>query len=91
MIEEADRARRLANAIAADIALYNQAPIESGIRDGNLHTTIAGAVDEGLALFDSRVAPSLRERSRFFDAALVRNFGPIVRRIGLGSFEFIAG
>lgn len=72
MIEQADHARRLANAIATDITLYNEERIDSGIHAGTLDVAMRDAVDEGLMLFNSRVAPSLRARSRFFDAAIVR-------------------
>lgn len=57
MIDDAEKAKKLAQAICADIALYNgevkNAPLAQ--RAG----LIAAPIEEGRALFASRVAPSL--------------------------------
>ncbi|MDP1828682.1 MAG: hypothetical protein Q8L48_35780 [Archangium sp.] len=57
MIDEADKARRLARAICADVMLYNgtvkDAPIDQRA------ALISAPVQEGRALFTSRVSPAL--------------------------------
>lgn len=57
VIDDEDKARRLARAICADVMLYNPA-----VKDAPVHERaglIAGPVAEGRALFVSRVSPHL--------------------------------
>jgi hypothetical protein len=57
VIDDEDKARRLARAICADVMLYNAA-----VKDAPQHERaglIAGPIAEGRALFVSRVSPRL--------------------------------
>ncbi len=59
MIDNPDRGRRLARAIASDITLYNEAKIVQGIQNDNLFDAIKGEIEEGRALFKTRVTPEV--------------------------------
>ena len=70
LIETEEAARRLARAIASDLSLYNEDKIVQGIQSDNLFDTIAGEIEEGRALFKSRVAPDLFAKG-FYDRAII--------------------
>jgi len=70
LIETEDAARRLARAIASDLSLYNEEKIIQGIRSDNLFEVLTEEVEEGRALYKSRVSPALFSRN-FYDRALV--------------------
>ena len=70
LIETEEAARRLARAIASDLSLYNEEKILQGIQHDNLFTSLAEEVEEGRALYKSRVAPDLYQRN-FYDRALI--------------------
>jgi hypothetical protein len=70
LIETEEAARRLARAIASDLSLYNEEKIVQGIQHDNLFTSLAEEIEEGRALYKSRVAPDLYQRN-FYDRALV--------------------
>jgi hypothetical protein len=70
LIETDDAARRLARAIASDLSLYNEEKIVRGIEGDNLFEAIAEEIEEGRALFKSRVAPELFAKG-FYDRALI--------------------
>jgi hypothetical protein len=70
LIENEEAARRLARAIASDISLYNEEKILGGIREDNLFEALAEEIEEGRALFKSRVATDLYAKN-FYDRALV--------------------
>lgn len=70
LIETEEAARRLARAIASDLSLYNDAKIAQGIQDDTLFDSLAEEIEEGRALYKSRVAPTLYPRN-FYDRALV--------------------
>ena len=55
LIETEEAARRLARAIASDLSLYNEEKILQGIQNDNLFTSLAEEVEEGRALYKSRV------------------------------------
>ena len=57
LIETEEAARRLARAIASDLSLYNEDKIVTGITNDNLFESLAEEIEEGRALFKSRVAP----------------------------------
>ncbi|MBM4357156.1 MAG: hypothetical protein FJ096_03515 [Deltaproteobacteria bacterium] len=63
-------ARRLARAIASDLACYNEGKIAEGIEGDCLFTLLAEEIDEGRAHYRERVAPSLYGLN-LFDRALV--------------------
>lgn len=70
LIETEEAARRLARAIASDLSLYNEEKIVRGIEGDNLFDELSEEIEEGRALYKSRVAPNLYQRN-FYDRALV--------------------
>ena len=69
-IEAEDAARRLARAIASDLSLYNEEKIVRGIENDCLFEELAEEIEEGRALYKSRVATTLYKRN-FYDRALI--------------------
>jgi hypothetical protein len=84
LIETEEAARRLARAIASDLSLYNEEKIVRGIENDSLFEELDEEIEEGRALFKSRVSPTLYQRN-FYDRALVdilvRSKGHIKSRI----------
>ena len=70
LIETEEAARRLARAIASDLSLYNEEKIVQGIQSDDLFTVLSEEVEEGRALYKSRVSPDLYQKN-FYDRALV--------------------
>jgi len=70
LIETEEAARRLARAIASDLSLYNEEKIVKGIQEDNLFPGIAEEIEEGRALYKSRVSADLYHKN-FYDRALV--------------------
>lgn len=70
LIETEEAARRLARAIASDLSLYNEDKIVQGVQNDDLFDRLAEEIEEGRALFRSRVAPSLFEKN-FYDRAVI--------------------
>lgn len=70
LIETEEAARRLARAIASDLSLYNEEKIVQGIQNDELFNTLSEEIEEGRALYKSRVSPDLYQKN-FYDRALV--------------------
>jgi hypothetical protein len=70
LIETEEAARRLARAIASDVSLYNEEKIVGGIEHDSLFDELGEEIEEGRALYKSRVSPDLYNRN-FYDRALV--------------------
>jgi hypothetical protein len=70
LIETEEAARRLARAIASDLSLYNEEKILQGVQNDNLYDVLAEEIQEGRALYKSRVAPDLYQKN-FYDRALI--------------------
>ena len=70
LIETEEAARRLARAIASDLSLYNEEKIIRGIENDELFGELSEEIEEGRALYKSRVAPALYQRN-LYDRALV--------------------
>jgi len=70
LIDTPEAARRLARAIASDLSLYNEEKITKGIENDTLFKELEEEIEEGRALYKSRVAPELYGAS-FYDRALV--------------------
>jgi hypothetical protein len=70
LIETEEAARRLARAIASDLSLYNEEKIVRGIEGDSLFEELEEEIEEGRALYKSRVAPDLYQKN-FYDRALV--------------------
>jgi DNA-binding response OmpR family regulator len=63
------KARRLARIIVSDIALYNQAKVEEGIRSGNFYTMLADDIHEGRVLYERRVPEEVRSCTSYLKEA----------------------
>ncbi len=70
LIETEEAARRLARAIASDLSLYNEEKIVRGVEHDTLFEELDEEIEEGRALFKSRVSPELYGKN-FYDRALV--------------------
>ena len=70
LIETEEAARRLARAIASDLSLYNEEKIVEGIQNDNLFSALAEELEEGRALFKSRVSSELFAKN-FYDRAVI--------------------
>lgn len=70
LIETEEAARRLARAIASDLSLYNEEKIVRGIEGDSLFSELSEEIEEGRALFKSRVSPDLYKKN-FYERALV--------------------
>ncbi len=70
LIETEEAARRLARAIASDLSLYNEEKIVQGIQSDDLFNVLVEEIEEGRALYKSRVSPDLYQKN-FYDRALV--------------------
>jgi hypothetical protein len=70
LIETEEAARRLARAIASDLSLYNEEKIVKGIQEDDLFASLAEEIEEGRALYKSRVSADLYHKN-FYDRALV--------------------
>jgi hypothetical protein len=70
LIETEEAARRLARAIASDLSLYNEEKIVQGVTNDNLFEVLSDEIEEGRALFRSRVAPELYAKN-FYDRAII--------------------
>ena len=70
LIETEEAARRLARAIASDLSLYNEEKIVEGIQQDSLFDLLSEEIEEGRALYKSRVSPQLYQKN-FYDRALV--------------------
>jgi hypothetical protein len=70
LIETEEAARRLARAIASDLSLYNEEKIVEGIQKDTLFSVLSEELEEGRALFKSRVSPELFAKN-FYDRAII--------------------
>ncbi|NOY92864.1 MAG: hypothetical protein GXP55_16895 [Deltaproteobacteria bacterium] len=70
LIETEEAARRLARAIASDLSLYNEEKIVQGVKGDNLYDALADEIEEGRALFKSRVSPDLYGKN-YYDRAII--------------------
>jgi hypothetical protein len=70
LIQTEEAARRLARAIASDLSLYNEEKIVRGIENDSLFEEMSEEIEEGRALYKSRVAPNLYQKN-YYDRALV--------------------
>jgi len=70
LIDKPDRARQLARAIASDLNVYHEKKIVEGIEKDTLFDIMRDEIEEGRALFKSRVTPEMFSLG-FYDRALV--------------------
>jgi hypothetical protein len=70
LLDTDEAARRLARAIASDLSLYNEEKIMKGIQEDDLFSVLSEEIEEGRALYKSRVSPDLYGRN-FYERAIV--------------------
>ena len=70
LIDKPERARQLARAIASDLSLYHEKKLIEGIEKDTLFDVMRDEIDEGRALFKSRVTPEIFSQN-IYDRALV--------------------
>jgi len=70
-ITKPEKAVRLARAIASDISLYNEEKIVEAIENDTFFEALADELEEGRALYVSRVDESIRSSSNFYERAVV--------------------
>jgi hypothetical protein len=70
LIDNPQRARQLARAIASDLTLYHEAKILDGITNDTLFDVMREEIEEGRALFKSRVTPEVFGQN-IYDRAIV--------------------
>ncbi len=70
LIDKADRARQLARAIASDLTLYHEKEIVEGIENDSLFDVMKEHIEEGRALFKSRVTSEIFSLN-IYDRAIV--------------------
>ena len=70
LIDKPDRARQLARAIASDLSLYHEKKLIEGIEKDTLFDVMRDEIDEGRALYKSRVTPEIFSLG-IYDRALV--------------------
>ena len=70
LIDNPQRARQLARAIASDLTLYHEAKILDGITNDTLFDVMKEEIEEGRALFKSRVTGEIYGQN-IYDRAIV--------------------
>jgi hypothetical protein len=71
MIDTPEAANRLARAILSDVRMYNEDKVREGIEKDTLFELLAEDLEEGRAHYVSRVDPTLRARTNFYELAIV--------------------
>ncbi len=71
MIDRPEAARRLARAIASDLALYNEDKIVLGLKNDTFFKEMEEEITEGRELYEARVSPDLRADTNYFERALI--------------------
>lgn len=70
-VKDPDVARRIARAVVSDIALYNSAKIEDGIKNDTLFQVLKDEIEEGKQYYENRVDQEILENFNLFERALV--------------------
>ena len=70
LIDNPQRARQLARAIASDLTLYHEAKILEGISNDTLFDVMSDEIEEGRQLFKSRVTDEIFGQN-IYDRAVV--------------------
>jgi predicted Zn finger-like uncharacterized protein len=63
------KAKRLARIIVSDIALYNQAKVEEGVKSNAFHQRLADEIAEGRKLYAERIPKEVRNATSYLDDA----------------------
>ena len=70
LIDKPERARQLARVIASDLSLYHEKKIVEGVEKDTLFEVLRDEIEEGRALYKSRVTAEIFELG-LYDRALV--------------------
>ena len=70
LIDKPERARQLARVIASDLSLYHEKKIVEGVEKDALFEVLRDEIEEGRALYKSRVTPEIYGLG-LYDRALV--------------------
>ena len=70
-IKDPEAARRLARAIASDIALYNEEKIKKGIQEDTFFDVLEKELEEGRTHYESKIDVGIRKETNYFDRAIV--------------------
>lgn len=71
LIETPEAANRLARAICSDVALYNEEKVVRGLQQDSFFDLLSEELEEGRALYRSRVSPGLYQKTNFYERAIV--------------------
>lgn len=71
LIQDPEKARRLARAIVSDVNLYNAEKVKKGIENDNLFEELEDELEEGRELYRTRVAPEIFVKYNYYDIAIV--------------------
>ena len=71
LIKDQEAARRLARAIASDIALYNEDKIKKGIEEDCFFELMEKELDEGRIHYENKIDPSVKDQTNYYDRAIV--------------------
>ena len=71
LIDDPEKARRLARAIASDISLYNEEKIKEGIENDSFFEALHSELEEGRELYKTRVSPDIFSGFNFYMRAVV--------------------
>ena len=84
LIDKPERARQLARAIASDLSLYHDKKIVEGIEHDTLFDVMSAEIEEGRALFKSKVTPEVYGQGHYERALcdmMLKSKGHIKSRI----------
>jgi hypothetical protein len=70
LIDKPERARQLARVIASDLSLYHEKKLIEGVERDNLFEVLRDEIEEGRALYKSRVTAEIFQLG-IYDRALV--------------------
>jgi hypothetical protein len=71
LIQDVERAGRLARAILSDVMIYNRDKVRRGIEADDLFARLHEDLERARAFFATRVDPELLRKSNLFDRAIV--------------------
>lgn len=71
LINSPEAAARLARTIISDIALYNKDKISNGLKNDNIFELLEKELQEGLALYRSRLSPDTDSKNSYYNRAIV--------------------
>ena len=71
LIDDPERALRLARAIVSDVMLYNADRVQEGIAADDVFERLAPQIEEARRFFESRVDSEVAAKTNAFERALV--------------------